>query len=94
MVLLSTHTYAQGAPDESDPAIKSEFIYLEDDVSFPSCHASTIEETEHGLIAAWFGGTSEKDPDVGIWVSRKVNGKWSSPQEVVNGVQKENLRYP
>jgi len=94
MVLLSFLTFAQKAPEDPDPIIKSEFIYLEKDVSFPSCHASTIEETEHGLVAAWFGGTSEKDPDVGIWVSRKVNGKWSSPVEVVNGVQNESLRYP
>jgi len=94
MVLLSIPTFAQGASEDSDPAIKSEFIYLEEDVSFPSCHASTIEETENGLVAAWFGGTSEKDPDVGIWISRNMNGKWSSPVEVVNGVQNESLRYP
>ena len=94
MVLLSILTFAQGASENSDPAIKSEFIFLSDDVSFPSCHASTIEETEHGLVAAWFGGTGEKHPDVGIWISRNMNGNWSSPVEVVNGVQNESLRYP
>ena len=54
--------------------IKSEFIYNSADVNFPSCHASTIVETPDGLLTAWFGGTHEKNPDVGIWVARKLNG--------------------
>jgi len=59
------------------------------------CHASTIVETSDGeLVAAWFAGTRERDPDVGIWVSRKEGGKWKEPREVVNGVQSMNLRYP
>ncbi len=58
------------------------------------CHASTIVETPTGLVAAWFAGTRERDPDVGIWVARKTEGKWSEPVEVVNGVQSMNLRYP
>lgn len=74
--------------------VKSEFIYNAGDVNFPSCHASTIAETSDGLIAAWFGGTAEKDPDVGIWVSRYVDGKWAIPVEVANGIQYKTLRYP
>ena len=54
--------------------IKSEFIYQPADVPFPGCHASTIAETKNGLIAAWFGGTEERNPDVGIWVSIFKNG--------------------
>ena len=50
------------------PVVKSEFIY--DTAPFPSAHASTIVETRSGLVAAWFGGTAERNPDVGIWVSR------------------------
>lgn len=42
---------------------------------FPESHASTIAETPAGLVAAWFGGTKERNPDVGIWVSRIENGK-------------------
>jgi predicted neuraminidase len=74
--------------------IKTEFIYLPGDVSFPSCHASTIIENGKGLLAAWFGGTAEKNPDVGIWISHFNNGKWTSPVEVVNGIQHKNKRYP
>ena len=71
----------------ADPAvISSGFIY--DTAPFPSCHASTIEETPTGIVAAWFGGTAEKNPDVGIWVSRLVNKEWTPPVEVANGVQR------
>src|SRR5688572_27447165 len=64
--------------------IKSEFIY--ETAPFPSCHASTLVETKSGLVAAWFGGTAERNPDVCIYVSRHENGKWNAPAEVANGV--------
>src|SRR5699024_9028107 len=69
-----------------------EFIFEE--APFPSSHASTIEETSSGLIAAWFGGTHERHPDVGIWVSRMENGQWMKPVEVANGLQDDGTRYP
>lgn len=73
---------SQGA----DPAVvKSEFIY--DTGPYPQIHASTIVETPTGMVAAWFGGTHEKHPDVGIWVSRQVDGAWTPSVEVANGVQ-------
>ncbi len=74
------------------PELTSEFIY--DKAPFPSCHASTIVECEKTPIAAWFGGTDERDPDVGIWLSRQVSGKWTAPVEVANGVQDSSKRYP
>ncbi|MHC4404360.1 MAG: sialidase family protein, partial [Planctomycetota bacterium] len=60
----------------------------------PQCHASTIVETRSGLVAAWFGGKHEKNPDVGIWVSRRDGDGWSRPVEVANGVQSPDLRHP
>jgi predicted neuraminidase len=72
--------------------MKSEFIF--ETAPFPECHASTIAETKAGLIAAWFGGTRERHPDVGIWVSRHSEGKWSVPFEVANGVESPTNRYP
>lgn len=72
--------------------VKAGFIY--EDAPFPECHASTIEETPRGLVTAWFGGTREKDPDVGIWVARQVDGKWTAPVEVANGVESPEKRYP
>jgi len=74
--------------------LKSEFIYHRGEVSFPSCHASTLAETPEGLVAAWFGGTHERHKDVCIWVSCLVNEKWTKPTEVANGVQNDSLRYP
>lgn len=47
------------------------------------CHASTLTETPDGWAVAWFGGTHEKHPDVGIWLSRRVeSGPWSAPERV------------
>jgi predicted neuraminidase len=82
---------AQGS-QPSSAILKSEFIY--ETAPFPQCHASTIVETDRGLVAAWFGGTAERNPDVGIWVSRHVNGAWTPPVEVANGVQSPALRHP
>ncbi|MBI3863900.1 MAG: exo-alpha-sialidase [Planctomycetia bacterium] len=73
--------------------LKSEFVY--ETAPFPSCHASTIVETTNGkLVSAFFAGTDERDPDVGIWVCRLVDGKWTLPVEVANGVQADGKRHP
>lgn len=73
--------------------LKHEFIY--ETAPFPECHAATIVQSKAGtLLCAWFGGTEEKHPDVGIWISRFEDDAWSKPVEVVNGVQNEKLRYP
>jgi predicted neuraminidase len=74
--------------------IKTEFIWQTGDVGFPSCHASTIVQTKKGLLAAWFGGTAEKDPDVCIWLSSYDKGRWIKPVEVANGIQHKTKRYP
>jgi len=73
--------------------LKSEFIF--DPNPVPSCHATTIVETkDHTMVAAWFAGTAEKNPDVGIWTSRQVNGKWTEPVEIANGAQLDGTRLP
>jgi predicted neuraminidase len=79
-------------PASQTGLVKAEFIFQT--APFPSCHASTIVETSSGLVAAWFGGTAEKNPDVGIWVSRLAGNTWTAPVEVANGVQSPQLRYP
>ena len=75
------------AAAEQPGLVLSEFVY--ETASFSSAHASTIAEGRQGLVAAWFGGTREGRTDVGIWVSRHVEGKWTGPVEVANGVQYE-----
>ena len=94
LLFLSLNLLAQKPFDGKEAIVKSEFIYQSEDVRFPSCHASTIAETSNGLITAWFGGTHERNPDVGIWVSRFESGKWTIPVEVANGIQHKTLRYP
>jgi predicted neuraminidase len=52
---------------------------------FAAAHASTVVETPHGLVAAWFGGPHEGHPEVGIWLARREDGQWSAPVEVARG---------
>ena len=60
-----------------------EFIFQPGSTSFPESHASTIVTLKNGdLMAAWFGGTKERAPDVAIWSSRRIDGKWSAPVEL------------
>jgi len=94
LLSLSSHPSALAAAsaDAQPGLMKSEFIY--ETAPFPSCHASTIAETKAGLIAAWFGGTGERHPDVGIWVSRHENGRWTAPVEVANGVSPREMARP
>jgi predicted neuraminidase len=77
-----------------DGYVRGELIYALDDKPTPQCHASTLVETPSGLVAAWFGGKHEKNPDVGIWLSRHDGTRWSRPIEVANGVQSATKRYP
>ena len=91
-VLVILGSLVQDAPVPSPAVLKSEFVF--ERAPFPSAHASTIVETRTGLVAAWFGGTKERDPDVGIWVSRHDGTQWSAPVEVANGVQPEGKRHP
>ena len=72
----------------SHPAIlKDEFLY--EHTYFPEAHASTIVELKNGdLVAGYFGGTHERNPDVCIWVNIKKKGsnEWSKPILAADGV--------
>ncbi len=44
------------------------------------CHASTLTLLPDGrVLAAWFGGTREKHPDVAIWGAIRSAEGWSEP---------------
>ena len=76
-----------------DGVVLAEFVF--NNAPHPECHASTIAETASGaLVAAWFGGTAERNADVGIWFSRQGVDGWTLPVEVANGVQPDGGRYP
>jgi predicted neuraminidase len=87
---------ARGPQEQRKPRfpgfVAEEFIF--DKAPFAQCHASTIVQTPRGLVAAWFGGTREKNPDVGIWSSYHDGADWTSPQQWANGIQHAGLRYP
>src|SRR5438132_6213025 len=72
--------------------VASEFVFKT--APFASAHASTIVETGEGLVAAWFGGTREGAPDVGIWLSRRAKGGWTPPVEAATGIQPGGTRFP
>ena len=80
------------AVDMQPGLVRSEFIF--ETAPSPECHASTIVESRGALLAAWFGGTQEKNPDVCIWLSRHEGGRWTPPEEVANGVESPVKRYP
>jgi predicted neuraminidase len=82
----------QAPPGPPSPILKSELLFEKG--PFDSVHASTIVWTKEGLVAAWFAGTREGAPDVGIWTSRETKGAWSEPKEVANGIQSDGTRHP
>ena len=58
--------------------------FVADPMPTPSCHASTVVALPAGdLMAAWFGGTDEGNPDVAIFGARRVQGRWQAPVELV-----------
>jgi predicted neuraminidase len=91
MLLLVVLLLLSG-PQAAPAIVASEFIF--ERAPFRSAHASTIVETRDGLVAAWFGGTAERNPDVGIWVSRREGTRWSAPAEVATGTRGDGTREP
>ncbi|HEX5789409.1 MAG TPA: sialidase family protein [Woeseiaceae bacterium] len=87
------------APGRADaPArpgiVLEEFVYTTGPAA--SVHASTIVELATGeLVAAFFGGPAEGDPDVEIWLARKPpDGAWSAPVSVADGRLAGGERVP
>ena len=72
--------------------MKSEFIFV--NAPFEQCHASTIAESKGTLVSAWFGGTGEGHPDVGIWMSRWDQGRWTAPLQVAKGTGTDGSAEP
>ncbi len=76
------------ADDKPPRIVNVEYLY--ETSSFPQCHAATLAETPQGLVAAWFGGTAEGRPDVGIWFARRLPTGWTKPVEVATGAPGAN----
>ncbi len=72
---------------ERDGITDEEFLFT--NAPFKECHAATIAELPNGdLVAAYFAGTRERNPDVCIYVSRKPKGSdtWTEPKIAADGV--------
>jgi predicted neuraminidase len=94
LIFLSVIAAVFGRAAETHPAILSATL-INAVAPYPECHASTIAEVSPGnLVAAWFGGTRERNPDVGIWFARNENGVWKNAVEVANGIQPSSPRLP
>ena len=92
VLALAAVSLAATAPPV-DAVRSSEFIY--ESAPYPECHASTIAQAyTGGLVAAWFGGTHERAPDVCIYVARQEGGRWREPVKVADGVQPDGTRLP
>lgn len=86
------YDFTEKLPQRSAQVLTDEFLYEE--APFPQCHSASIVETKKGdLVATFFGGTKERNPDVSIWVSRKPKGskEWTKPQMVADGVEPQSL---
>lgn len=73
---------------------EDEFVY--DNSIYPETHAASIIELPNGdLMATYFGGTKERNPDVCVWVQTKKKGSdttWSKPVLAADGVVKLGTR--
>ncbi len=94
----NNNTKAYHLPPLSAPGegafVSARLLYSLANKPTPECHASSIVETSEGLVCAFFAGTEEGHPDVGIRISRYKDGDWSEAVEVANGIQEGESRYP
>lgn len=86
------YLYFMRNPHVQPGLVRMEFIYHE--APFPQCHASTIEATPSGPVAAWFGGSREGKDDVAIWFSRREPAGWTVPTMVADGKSPDGKQYP
>jgi predicted neuraminidase len=83
---------ADPPPATASAVLSSEFVF--ERAPFLSAHASTLVETREGLLAAWFGGSDEGQPDVSIWTARHEGSRWHAPEPVADGRQPDGTRFP
>jgi len=96
ITILSFYGYFVNA-QENKIAKKPSFLdsaFIFSNAPFQSCHASSLVELPgNKIMAVWFAGKHESNPDVSIWASINEKGVWSDPKEIGNGIQNETLRY-
>lgn len=59
------------------------FLSVNPSKCFRECHAATcVKDEKDNLLVAYFAGTKEGAPDVGIWISRRIDGIWQEPRRI------------
>ncbi len=79
--------FSADIPTRNTAILSDEFLY--EKASFPECHGATIVALKNGdLVASFFGGTKERNPDCCIWVCRKPKGsqEWTAPRLAADGI--------
>ena len=67
--------------------IKKGLIFNPENRNFQICHASNLCKLDSGeVVAVWFAGSKEGEPDTAIWMSHLNNGEWSEPQKVSDDI--------
>lgn len=82
-----SYDFSVDIPTRTAAIVSDEFLYPQ--ASFPECHGATVVQLKNGdLVASYFGGTKERNPDCCIWVSRKPRGakEWTAPTLAADGI--------
>lgn len=70
--------------------LRQELIFPKGETEFNNCHSSTIARNASGdLLVAYMAGEREGMPDMSIWQSRRVGGRWLVPELI-----KRVYRFP
>lgn len=84
-IAFAMHSCSSNSANEGelDNQVADVSYVFDEERPFPESHASTLVRMDNGeFLVAWFGGTEEKDDDVGIWMSKGLPNAWTSPKEV------------
>ena len=83
------HHFSVDIPTKNTAILSDEFLY--EKAAFPECHGATIVEMKNGdLVASFFGGTKERNPDCCIWAVSYTHLAFSHH----SGMRKKSEKVP
>ncbi len=93
LVVLSASLGARElVAQSSNPVLRAGYIYA--DAPFEYAHASTISETNDGLLASWYAGDADQVTSMVLWLSRFDGRNWSAPRRLAAGRDVRNEELP
>jgi predicted neuraminidase len=81
-------------PCRQPARLQEGLIFRPEDTPGIQHHASTIAESQQGLVTAWFAGSREGCRDVRIWASFHDGKAWSRPLAIAEGGRPSAGRHP